>query len=197
MPFVTHYNDDCILLRKKGGIFYQYGKETDLTNLKLKDIEIPKDTYLENKVNISKNTPDFDEMDKIIGVFGNDIYNVLAFQKYVEINDLKNVYFIPLNGFDEKSILSALKLENMISFNDVYNDVKNTILEQNFESPYPRKYDILQLREKTEMNRKEFAQYFGIPYRTLENWETDVNHCPRYLYNLIEYKLKKEGIISI
>ena len=27
------------------------------------------------------------------------------------------------------------------------------------------------LRESTGMNRKEFCEYFGIPYRTMTEWE--------------------------
>ena len=31
--------------------------------------------------------------------------------------------------------------------------------------------DVKELRLKTGMNRKEFSNYFGIPYRTIEDWE--------------------------
>ena len=30
---------------------------------------------------------------------------------------------------------------------------------------------IKELRESTGMNRKEFCEYFGIPYRTVTEWE--------------------------
>ena len=30
---------------------------------------------------------------------------------------------------------------------------------------------LIQLRRKTGMNKKQFAEYFGIPYRTLQDWE--------------------------
>ena len=51
------------------------------------------------------------------------------------------------------------------------------------------------LRGKTGMNRKQFAEYFNIPYRTVENWENGVREIPPYLLELIEYKLIKEYII--
>jgi hypothetical protein len=44
------------------------------------------------------------------------------------------------------------------------------------------------------MERKEFADYFGIPYRTLQDWELENRKCPEYLLNLIEYKLLKENV---
>ena len=30
---------------------------------------------------------------------------------------------------------------------------------------------IQELREKAGMSRPEFAEYFGIPYRSVQNWE--------------------------
>ena len=30
---------------------------------------------------------------------------------------------------------------------------------------------IIALRKETKMGRREFAEYFGIPYRTLQDWE--------------------------
>lgn len=52
-----------------------------------------------------------------------------------------------------------------------------------------------ELRERSGMNKKRFAEYFGIPYRTVQNWEAGVNKCPDYLLELMEYKLKHEGLI--
>jgi DNA-binding transcriptional regulator YiaG len=52
-----------------------------------------------------------------------------------------------------------------------------------------------ELREGSGMNRKQFAGYFDIPYRTVQNWEAGVNKCPDYLLNLMEYKLQHEGLI--
>ena len=30
---------------------------------------------------------------------------------------------------------------------------------------------LLELRARTGMNRRQFADYFGIPYRTVQDWE--------------------------
>lgn len=53
-----------------------------------------------------------------------------------------------------------------------------------------------ELREASGMNKKQFAEYFGIPYRTVQNWELDIRQCPEYLLELMRYKLEKENIIS-
>ena len=42
------------------------------------------------------------------------------------------------------------------------------------------------------MNRKEFAEWLGIPYRTMQDWERGVSEVPDYVLNLIAYKVKNE-----
>lgn len=53
-----------------------------------------------------------------------------------------------------------------------------------------------ELRAKAGMTQKAFGEYFGIPLRTIENWESEVNHCPKYLLDLMLYKLQQENIIE-
>ena len=53
-----------------------------------------------------------------------------------------------------------------------------------------------EMREQSGMSRQEFAKYFGIPYRTVQSWELGDRSCPEYLLQLIEYKLRKDGIIT-
>lgn len=57
-----------------------------------------------------------------------------------------------------------------------------------------------EFRISSKMSRSKFAEYFGIPYRTVQNWElygesTEGRVCPDYLLKLMEYKLLKENII--
>ena len=53
-----------------------------------------------------------------------------------------------------------------------------------------------ELREQSGLSRPQFAEYFGIPYRTVQNWEMGERKCPDYLIELIRYKLLKEGKIE-
>ena len=55
---------------------------------------------------------------------------------------------------------------------------------------------IRQLREASDMTQKAFAEYFGIPKRTIEDWEGERRKCPAYLFELMEYKLRNEKIIK-
>lgn len=53
-----------------------------------------------------------------------------------------------------------------------------------------------EIREYSKMNITTFSKYFNIPYRTVQHWEAGTRKCPPYLLELMEYKLKKEGIID-
>lgn len=53
-----------------------------------------------------------------------------------------------------------------------------------------------ELRESAGMSRRQFCEYFEIPYRTLQDWELGNRSCPHYVVALIAYKLKHEGYIE-
>lgn len=55
---------------------------------------------------------------------------------------------------------------------------------------------IKELRQLSGMSQQKFGDYFGIPVRTIQNWEAGINQCADYLVRLMEYKLKNEGIIK-
>ena len=53
---------------------------------------------------------------------------------------------------------------------------------------------IIALRKETKMGRREFAEYFGIPYRTLQDWELGNRKMPDYLLRLMIYKVEMERL---
>lgn len=59
---------------------------------------------------------------------------------------------------------------------------------------------IKELREEAGMTRTEFAEYFGISYRTVQSWEvsceSNARSCPTYVLELMKYKLKNEGYVK-
>ena len=58
--------------------------------------------------------------------------------------------------------------------------------------------DIKELIQSTGWTIKQFALYFGIPQRTVENWIYRKGSCPSYMVELMKYKLfKEEKIIHI
>ena len=56
------------------------------------------------------------------------------------------------------------------------------------------KDEIKKLRESTGMNRKESCEYFGIPYRTVTEWERGTRKMPDYVLRLLAYKIEMENL---
>lgn len=56
--------------------------------------------------------------------------------------------------------------------------------------------NIAEMRERSGLNRAEFAKLLGVPYRSVENWEKGLSKPPEYVPKLIENKLKADGIIK-
>lgn len=54
--------------------------------------------------------------------------------------------------------------------------------------------ELLELRKSTGMNRREFAEYFEIPYRTVQDWELGNRRMPYYLLQHMVYKVDKEKL---
>ncbi|MEF2616808.1 MAG: transcriptional regulator [Lachnospiraceae bacterium] len=62
-----------------------------------------------------------------------------------------------------------------------------------------QKQRLIELRISTGMNRREFADYFEIPYRTMQQWELGDRKMPEYLLRLMAYKIRIEkarGIVD-
>ena len=54
--------------------------------------------------------------------------------------------------------------------------------------------ELRKLRESTGMNRKEFCEYFEIPYMTETDWELGNRRVPQYLLRLMAYKIEMEKL---
>ncbi len=51
------------------------------------------------------------------------------------------------------------------------------------------------LKQQSRMSLTQLSNYFGVPYRTIQNWAAGVSQCPEYLLNLLLYKMQREGVI--
>ena len=54
--------------------------------------------------------------------------------------------------------------------------------------------EVRNLRSEMGLNRKEFCDYFQIPYRTMTDWEAGRRKMPAYLLRLMEYKVRMEQL---
>lgn len=68
-------------------------------------------------------------------------------------------------------------------------------MRQGEETMDSRDY-LIELRNSTGMTRKEFCEYFEIPYRTLQDWELGNRKMPEYLLRLMAYKIKMEDLVK-
>ena len=56
--------------------------------------------------------------------------------------------------------------------------------------------ELKELREKMGMNRREFSDYYGIPYRTVQDWEAEKRELPEYLLRLMKYRAEVEDMMK-
>ena len=56
--------------------------------------------------------------------------------------------------------------------------------------------EVKELREKMGMNRREFSDYYGIPYRTVQDWEAEKRERPEYLLRLMKYRAEVEYMMK-
>lgn len=56
--------------------------------------------------------------------------------------------------------------------------------------------EVKELREKMGMNRREFSDYYGIPYRTVQDWEAGKRELPEYLLRLMKYRAEVEYMMK-
>ena len=54
--------------------------------------------------------------------------------------------------------------------------------------------ELRELRETVGLNRKEFAEMYGIPVRTIEDWEYGKRKMPVYLLRLLAYKVRLDAL---
>ena len=51
------------------------------------------------------------------------------------------------------------------------------------------------MRKKTHLSQADFAQLLHIPLSTIQAWEQQKRKPPDYVITLIEYRLKRGGLI--
>ena len=54
--------------------------------------------------------------------------------------------------------------------------------------------EVRELRDRLGMNRREFSDYYVIPYRTVQDWEAETRELPEYLLRLMIYRAEMERL---
>jgi DNA-binding transcriptional regulator YiaG len=55
---------------------------------------------------------------------------------------------------------------------------------------------IKELRKQTNLTQTQFGELFGIPMRTIQEWEGGSRKPPEYVINMIEELLYRRGLIN-
>ena len=56
--------------------------------------------------------------------------------------------------------------------------------------------EVIVLRENMGMNRREFSDDYGVPYRTVQDWEAEKRELPEYLLRLMKYRAEVEYMMK-
>ena len=108
---------------------------------------------------------------------------------------------MPVSSLKVKTNSEDLHLVGVKVAEQVVNEAKD-VLEQNStiteqaagikQAGVPLSEQFIKIRESSGMNRKEFAEYLNIPYRTMQEWELGRRAMPKYVLELIDFKVRQE-----
>lgn len=56
--------------------------------------------------------------------------------------------------------------------------------------------ELEQLKEESGLSWRKFAESFGIPYRTLQDWHLGNRPMPEYILRLMVYKVETERLLK-
>jgi len=209
-PSIHHVNDAHIRYHNNKWYLQGRGMSSKYSPLKLKSIDVPDDTYIvsDHKSTLQRKISDDDTIVCLDNFFVQTNYlnddtfkisplayeHVLSILKYLDDNggNTSRVYIADSN-FKTDSFSGDIK-DCVIPLDSILQTVLENLKNHNFETIEPKSKKIATLRINANMTRTEFAKYLNIPYRTIENWEKDINKCPDYLFDLIEYKLDSEEL---
>ena len=113
---------------------------------------------------------------------------------------------MPVSSLKVKTNSDNLHLVGVKVAEQSVNEAKN-VLEKNStikeqaagieQVEIPLSKQFIKIRESSGMNRKEFAEYLNIPYRTMQDWELGKSSMPKYVLELIDFKVKQELLPNV
>ena len=94
----------------------------------------------------------------------------------------------------DPDLYSIIRLGKAISAHCIYNLRKYA--ERDIIDSMETRERLIQLKEETDLNWKAFSMYFGIPYRTVQDWYMGNRKMPEYLLRLMIYKVETEKLLQ-
>lgn len=199
---IFEIDDGVILFREfRGNIYCNNKIVKDMNFINLDELKLPQKKFLwiENNEHI-RQLKYKNNYDLIIGACDPDICGNIGFYKYIQERNIKNPKWIEVMDLRKECLQ-----EKILNFNNYIEDfdkhLQNMIkisASNNFKAQIQRGengFDLFMETYDKFKTLQNFSKYFGIPYRTVQNWQNRINKCPKYLYDLIEYKLLTENIL--
>lgn len=199
-PVFDSESEHFMYFKHDDGKWYQYGQPSDLIGLSFMDnFGIDHERFIGmdytnyNNFAISHhndiaNNPDFINPDSYI-------YYVDAFDFTGPIAAMNHAIYVhaELSKCHIKKIGIGFVItdNHTIPLNDAINEVVK-ILSLPLENPINQ---ITKLKNQACLSIKGFAEYFGIEYRTVQNWVGNVNKYPKWAPPLFQLKLLTDGKI--
>lgn len=190
---------DDVLSRVKTDVEFEVNTKAEwrfccgvFTDYVLRHTEYSEKTKRGMRDNIAHMKSDKVLLQKMISLFKKEYANMMNLNEYVDRLVAAIVNFpIEENIVDDKHIDEerAFIRGLLIYPNEWYKDDED--IEEDTEEISFQKVFLM-----SNMNMRQFSEYFEIPYRTVQDWKRGVSKCPEYLLNLIQYKLEKEEIID-
>ena len=56
--------------------------------------------------------------------------------------------------------------------------------------------ELIRLKEESGLSWRKFADSFGIPYRTVQDWQRGERQMPEYLLRLMVYRVETEKLLK-
>lgn len=88
----------------------------------------------------------------------------------------------------EKNLSKEEAEKMLVQFEE--KDKEEDIYEEDFYEIY-YEMEIKDIKNKYRMSLKEISERFGIPYRTVQNWNAGVRECPEYVIRMMDEILSK------
>lgn len=199
---IFEIDDGVILFREfKENIYCNNKIVKDMNFLNIDELNLPQKKFLWREKNeYIKQLEYKNDYDLVIGACDPDICGNLGFYKYIQERNIKDAKWIEVMELRKEYIQEKISNLNdyIEDFDNHLKDILKSCEENDFKAQIQRGengFDLFMETSEKFKTLQNFSKYFGIPYRTVQNWQCKVNKCPKYLYDLIEYKLLTEGIL--
>lgn len=57
--------------------------------------------------------------------------------------------------------------------------------------------DMKEIRKKSGLSQKKFAEKYGLPYRSVENWEEGSRKPPDYVLDLLNFRVETDLVLKM